>query len=286
MFIYSSGLYGPMYEATRQNQEIKVEKLPNTTCSLDAPHLRVQAADTTSAVDIACSLQGLKPVLKKQSNVTQPTCSDPMYYFDPWSGSTTPSTSTSRSGRSSFSSISSSKSNIGVHFNPEIIEIEYQPEYPVSLETSSHSSPRFNRDYYSVAEEDEELNDDDDGDIEALWSLLVQASLSLKSSTYTRLSFIAKCISYHNHQKQHNQHSNHQSLYQATTSSSSKNMQIIILLVSMMKSMVSMTTTWLLWQSLSPLTWIAKRASSKSSSSSHVAAGQSKQQHPKKLILS
>lgn len=286
MFIYFSGLYGPMYEAASQDQEIEVEKLPNTTCPLDTPQLSVQAADTTPAVDIACSLQGLKPVLKKQSNVTQPTCSDPMYYFDPWSGSTTPSTNTSRSGRSSFSSISSSKSNIGVHFNPEIIEIEYQPEYPVSLETSSHSSPRFNHDYYSVAEEDEDSNDDDDGDIEALWSLLVQASLSLKSSTYTRLSFIAKCISYHNHQKQHNQHSNHQSLYQATTSSSSKNMQIIILLVSMMKSMVSMTTTWLLWQSLSPLTWIAKRASSKSSSSSHVAAGQSKQQHPKKLILS
>ncbi|CAO0792091.1 unnamed protein product [Mucor circinelloides] len=281
-------LYGPMYKATSQDQENKVEKLPNTTCPLNTPQLSVQAADTTSAVDITCSLQGLKPVLKKQSNVTQPTCSDSMYYFDPWSGSTTPSTSASRSGRSSFSSVSSSKSNnIGVHFNPEIIEIEYQPEYPVSLETSSHSSPRFNYDYYSVAEEDGELSDDDDdGDIEALWSLLVQASLSLKSSTYTRLSFIAKCISYHNHQKQHNQHPNHQSLYQATASSSSKNIQILILLVSMMKSMVSMTTTWLLWQSLSPLTWIAKRASSKSSSSSHVTAGQSKQQHPKKLILS
>jgi hypothetical protein len=277
-----------MYTAIKnKNEEIKVEKLPNNATPLYTPHQSAQAAS-----DIACSLQRLKPVLKKQGNVTQPTCSDPMYYFDSWSGSTTPSTSISRSGRSSFSSISSSKSNnIGVHFNPEIIEIEYQPEYPVSLETSTHSSPRFSLQEYPVAEEE-----DEEDDIEALWSLLVQASLSLKSSTYTRLGFISKCISYHhNHQQQQqqqqqqqNQHLNHHSLYSATTASS-KNIQIIILLISMMKSMVSMTTTWLLWRTLSPLTWIAKRASPSSSTTTttitttNVAAGQSKQ-HKKKHI--
>ncbi|KAI8638386.1 hypothetical protein BD408DRAFT_446828 [Parasitella parasitica] len=272
-------LYGPMYTAV-ENKEIHVEKLPKSIASLYTPHPNAQAASDM----VTNSLQGLKPVLKKQSNVTQPTCSDPMYYFDSWSGSTTPSTCTSRSGRSSFSSISSSKSNsIGVHFNPEIIEIEYQPEYPVSLETSTQPCLRG----YSVVEEDDDDNEEDD--MEALWSLLVQASVSLKSSTYTRLGFISKYISYHHHHQQ-NQHSNQQSLYPATTASS-KNIQILILLVSMMKSMVSMTTTWLLWQSLSPLTWIAKKASSSSSSSassssSNVAAGHSKHRHQKKIIVS
>jgi hypothetical protein len=185
--------------------------------------------------------QALKPVLKKSSNVTQlllPSCSDPIYsYFDTpsWSNPTSGFTSS----RSSFSSVSS-KSSTGVHFNPEIIEIEYQPEYPVCLQTTI------------------EVDDEED---DALWSLLVQASLSLKSSTYTRLAFISKCLFYHQQKA-----SSTTALYPPLSNQTS--LQLVILLVSMMKSI----TTWALYQSLSPLSWLTKK-----SNNNNNAAGQSKQ---------
>ncbi|KAI9473962.1 MAG: hypothetical protein EXX96DRAFT_580023 [Benjaminiella poitrasii] len=119
-------LYGPIYTAASNNRSNEMEKNSN----------RVQPTPT------------LKPVLKKynSSNVTQtlPTYSE-----------TTTSSTTVTSRSNSFSSISSKSSS--VHFNPEIIEIEYQPEYPVSS-----------------------YIDYDDDDI--VWTSLVQqAGISLKS---------------------------------------------------------------------------------------------------------
>lgn len=199
--------------------------------------------------------QTIKPVLKKQSNVAQlllPSCSDPIYsYFD------TPCWSTPTSGfsssRGSFSSVSS-KSSAGVHFNPEIIEIEYQPEYPVCLQ---QQEPRF----MNIEQDDEE----DD----ALWSLLVQASLSLKSSSYTRIASFSKYLFYKQQKT-----STTTALY--PPSSNQNSLQLVILLVSTMKSVVSLTTTWLLYQSLSPLSWLTRKSST---------AGQSKQQKGHLIIL-
>jgi hypothetical protein len=125
----------------------------------------------------------LKPVLKKQVTQLLPNCSD-----------------TPISNRSSFSS--------AVHFNPEIIEIEYQPEYPVCIE------------HY---EEEED----------ALWSLLLQTSLKL---------------------------SKQKALYPP---------QLILLFISMMKSVVSLTTTWLLYHSLSSLSWLTKKSNTAGQSISY-----------------
>lgn len=192
--------------------------------------------------DTQLSLQGLKPVLKKQSNVTQSllTCSEPSVFYsidstpNVWSesGGSSAITSGLCSSRSSFSSVCSGKStgSIGVHFNPEIIEIEYQPEYPVSLES-----------YYQEQEEEEE---------DTLWPLLLQASESLKSSTYTRISSLfSKNLYFYTAQQKHKTHSSNNSL------------QLFILLISMMKSVVSLTTTWVIYQSLSPLSsWLSVTA--------------------------
>ncbi|KAG1444575.1 hypothetical protein G6F56_010246 [Rhizopus delemar] len=76
-------------------------------------------------------LQGIKPVLKKNTTPVQhvrlPICSDEkMQYYTSSSDSSYVS-----SRNNSFSSVSTS-SKVGVHFNPEIIEIEYQPENPIS----------------------------------------------------------------------------------------------------------------------------------------------------------
>lgn len=202
--------------------------------------------------DTQSSLQGLKPVLKKQSNVTQllPTCSDSLAYaFDPTSSGVSefgsPITSGLCSTRSSFSSVCSAKSNtsVGVHFNPEIIEIEYQPEYPVSLDS-----------YYHQEEEEEDT----------LWPLLLQASDSLKSSTYTRISSVfSKCLYLMQQKKPHSNHSLH----------------MFILMVSMMKSVVSLTTTWVLYQSLSPLSsWLAPKPLDNT-------AGQSSKQSKKHRLI-
>lgn len=211
--------------------------------------------------DTQSSLQGLKPVLKKQSNVTQslPTCSDTLIYaFDPASTGSeygAPSTITSGlcSTRSSFSSVSSSKSttSVGVHFNPEIIEIEYQPEYPVSLNSYYHQ------------EEDEDDEDD------TLWPLLLQASESLKSSTYTRISSVFSKGLYLVGEKK--AHPNKDSIH------------LVILMASMMKSVVSLTTTWVLYQSLSPLSsWLAPTPKPLDNTT---AAGQSPKQSKKARLI-
>lgn len=242
--------------------------------------------------DTQSSLQGLKPVLKKQSNVTQslPTYSEPSSLFydsietaSVWSefGSSA-TTSGLCSSRSSFSSVCSSKSNhsIGVHFNPEIIEIEYQPEYPVSLESASSSS--FPHSYYD-SEDDEDETDD-------LWPLLLQASESLKSSTYTRISTLfSKCLYFYTQQKKHSTSSSSSSNITTTTSSlptkykSNNSLQIFILIASMMKSMVSLTTTWVLYQSLSPLSsWLSVTANKTTVSNT---AGQSSKQQSRKARL-
>ncbi|CAO3668461.1 unnamed protein product [Rhizopus stolonifer] len=91
-------------------------------------------------------LYGVKPVLKKQYPFVQPCLEDiwSLRYHSTstsltssrsssFSSISTSSTNSSTSnGSSSNSSSSSSTIKTGVHFNPEIIEIEYQPEYPVS----------------------------------------------------------------------------------------------------------------------------------------------------------
>ncbi|KAI8085643.1 hypothetical protein BDF21DRAFT_415694 [Thamnidium elegans] len=245
--------------------------------------------------DTQSPLQGLKPVLKKQSNVTQslPSYSEPsilFYSIDTTTTTTFTSTTTASvwseygdssvttsglcSSRSSFSSVCSKSSNhsIGVHFNPEIIEIEYQPEYPVSLESSPQSFA-----YYQEQEEEEE---------DTLWPLLIQASESLKASTYTRISSLfSKCLYFYTQQQQKHHHSSSSSSPTRYSSSSNNNnsLQLFILMVSMMKSVVSLTTTWLLYQSLSPLSsWLSVTAKPTVSN----AAGQSSKQSRKaRLIL-
>ncbi|KAI8348644.1 hypothetical protein BD560DRAFT_439335 [Blakeslea trispora] len=183
-------------------------------------------------------LQGLKPVLKKHCNVAQilPNCSDPILsYFD--SSVLYTYTPTLSTGRSSFSSIASSnssnmsvnhhKSSVGVHFNPEIIEIEYQPEYPVA----------------SSLRDLEETEDDDL--VEFFWSLFLQTVVSIKSSFYARLGFLTRIIFYHHHKSKHQ--------------SSSHHLHLAVLFTSMLKSFLSLTTTWLLYQSLLPISWITKK---------------------------
>ncbi|GAA5816952.1 hypothetical protein MFLAVUS_010487 [Mucor flavus] len=240
--------------------------------------------------DTQSPLQGLKPVLKKQSNVTQslPSYSEHsiLFYAIDTSTSTTFTTTTASvwseyadssvttsalcSSRSSFSSVSSKSSNhsIGVHFNPEIIEIEYQPEYPVSLESSPQSFA-----YYQEQEEDEE---------DTLWPLLIQASESLKASTYTRISSLfSKCLYLYTQQQQKHHHSSSSS--SPTRYASSSSLQLFILMVSMMKSVVSLTTTWLLYQSLSPLSsWLSVTAKP---TVSNTAGQSSKQSNKARLIL-
>lgn len=119
----SIGLYGPIYTIT--NHETQTHATSTRSC-----------------------IQGIKPVLKKHIPVQQhsplPTCSDDMlmidydYYYH-YSSSTTSSHNTSlvSSRNNSFSSISTNATTATTHkmvyFNPEIIEIEYQPEYPVSI---------------------------------------------------------------------------------------------------------------------------------------------------------
>lgn len=249
------------------------------------------------------SLQGLKPVLKKQSNVTQllPSCSDSSVIFYSIDSTTTTTTATYEynsatwsefggssattsglcSSRSSFSSVSSSKStnSIGVHFNPEIIEIEYQPEYPVSLESSPLSCVPHSSEPYTDCGYDE---DEDD----VLWSLLVDVGESLKSSTYTRISTLfSNCLFFYNTHQELKKHSSPQiHKYPSTTTSNNDPAQLFLLIVSMMKSVVSLTTTWVLYQSLSPLSSLLSVATSASKPVKNTA-GQSSTKQSKKTRL-
>lgn len=266
-------LYGPLYTNSNQN----IEKS------------RVNATQSP--------LQGLKPVLKKQSNVTQllPSCSDSSVIFYSIESTTTVTTTTTFeyssaswsdfggssattsglcSSRSSFSSVSSGKStnSIGVHFNPEIIEIEYQPEYPVSLESSPLSCVPHASELYTDYGYDE---DEDD----VLWSLLQQFGESLKSSTYTRIStlFSNLLFFYNTHQEL----KKHASSPQTKKYPSNDPAQLFLIMTSMMKSVFSLTTTWLLYQSLSPLSSLLSVATTASKPVKNTA-GQSSTKQPKK----
>ncbi|EIE75630.1 hypothetical protein G6F46_011052 [Rhizopus delemar] len=81
-------------------------------------------------------LEGVKPVLKRQNTaIVQhsplPTYSDDLFMVDYHHLSNNTTLVSSRNN--SFSSISTTTTNQkAVYFNPEIIEIEYQPEYPVT----------------------------------------------------------------------------------------------------------------------------------------------------------
>ncbi|CAO3622918.1 unnamed protein product [Mucor hiemalis] len=265
-------LYGPLY--TNSNQNIEKSRI-NATQS---------------------SLQGLKPVLKNRV-----TCSDSSLIFysidstttttkatyeynsATWSefGGSSATTSGLCSSRSSFSSVSSSKStnSIGVHFNPEIIEIEYQPEYPVSLESSPLSCVPHSSEPYTDCGYDE---DEDD----VLWSLLVDVGESLKSSTYTRISTLfSNCLFFYNTHQELKKHSSQQiHKYPSTTTSNNDPAQLFLLMVSMMKSVVSLTTTWVLYQSLSPLSSLLSVATSASKPVKNTA-GQSSTKQSKKTRL-
>ncbi|KAI7907848.1 uncharacterized protein BX663DRAFT_492200 [Cokeromyces recurvatus] len=182
-------LYGPIYTATSNNRNIEMEKKKNVQ----------QQQQKTSPT--------LKPVLKKynSSNVTQniPTYSDNNVMI--------------ASRTNSFSSISSKSSS--VHFNPEIIEIEYQPEYPVS----------------SIIDNDKNNND-------MIWSsLLLQTSISLKS--FPRFISISK-------QQITTMTKKRKQLLHPSS------LQFVALLASTMKSVISLSTTWLLFQCLS---WLTKQ---------------------------
>lgn len=102
----SLGLYGPIYTNTK------------TQVYVPTSHL-----------------EGVKPVLKRQNtSIVQhsplPTYSDDLFMVDYHSSNNTTLVS---SRNNSFSSISTTTTNQkAVYFNPEIIEIEYQPEYPVT----------------------------------------------------------------------------------------------------------------------------------------------------------
>lgn len=115
--------------------------------------LKSSCQQQQSSINSFSSLQVLKPVLKSKSNVTQAVLVLPSY-SDPEEVEVEECYHSTRSysRNASFSSSSSSS----VHFNPEIIEIEYQPEYPVS----------FN--HYQEQEEDD-----------ILWSLVIQFIASL-----------------------------------------------------------------------------------------------------------
>ncbi|KAI8982087.1 hypothetical protein BDF20DRAFT_450163 [Mycotypha africana] len=297
-------------ESKNMSRTIVSEHEDDTITYHKAQTFTIERPITTTTTKTTTSLQSLKPVLKKHSNVTQmlPTYSESIFsYFDSpqvlltsseyscysiahspillsdYNNQTRSSISSiSSSDNSSITSISSNSVSTtnkpGVHFNPEIIEIEYQPEHPVSLERSSLISARIYQDKYNclsdgddcyVQEEAEEEDDDDDDE---LWSLIAEAGASIKlSTTYTRLAFLVQYLfSYHHHRPHNNktskkcskvQQQQHQvkSVAAATTTT---NVSIVPLFISMMKSVVSLTTTWLLYQSLSPLTWLAKKSTS------------------------
>ncbi|CEG66305.1 hypothetical protein RMATCC62417_02908 [Rhizopus microsporus] len=137
MLISILGLYGPIY--TNETQ--------------------------TYSVPASDHLQGIKPVLKKHSTMivqptALPTCSDDtmLELFDYYSSSFTTTRNNSFSSISSSSTATSTShsTKVGVSFNPEIIEIEYQPEYPVSPLLQS--------------EDEEESNKEEEDDV---WSSLL-----------------------------------------------------------------------------------------------------------------
>lgn len=126
MLISILGLYGPIY--TNETQ--------------------------TYSVPASDHLQGIKPVLKKHSTMivqptALPTCSDDtmLELFDYYSSSFTTTRNNSFSSISSSSTATSTShsTKVGVSFNPEIIEIEYQPEYPVSPLLQSEDEEESNK---------------------------------------------------------------------------------------------------------------------------------------------
>lgn len=130
------------------------------------PSCHLQSSPSINSFAQQTSLQVLKPVLKSKSNVTQivaPSYSDSHLLVVAAAATTTTTTEEKEeecyystrtyTRNSSFSSTSSSSS---VHFNPEVIEIEYQPEYPVSYN------------HYQEQEEDD-----------ILWSFVIQFIASL-----------------------------------------------------------------------------------------------------------
>ncbi|KAI9250608.1 hypothetical protein BY458DRAFT_536268 [Sporodiniella umbellata] len=98
---------------------------------LYGPIYTLQKNETQTHVAITVShLEGIKPVLKKNTTFVPPrrlpTCSDEKNESCAESDSSYVS-----SRNNSFSSVSTTGTKLGVHFNPEIIEIEYQPERPI-----------------------------------------------------------------------------------------------------------------------------------------------------------
>jgi hypothetical protein len=178
----------------------------------------------------ASSPQGLKPVLKKR-NVTLPALSDMNN-----KNATVPRNSYSHPLYSKSNTKSSNPNNNlhRVRFNPEIIEIQYQPHHPI---TALEHQDDFDDDDYEM------------DDIDEIWASIVNATLTLKSDTLTQIKSVVKYL-----QPTKKRTSNFELLHHRTDES----FQIVILLLSMAKSVFSLTTTWILYQSLAPFSWIAK----------------------------
>lgn len=141
------------------------------------------------------------------------------------------------------------KHNLGVHFNPEIIEIEYQPEYPVST-TESFSA--------AVGYESEEEEDD------AIGSLIVQIKNHLGLQIPNIRSYL-ELPPTQSKEKGRAMTVRDESKVAATSEPEA----LICLVASVIKTFVSFTATWLLWKSLSPLSWLYQYKNG-------ITAGQSK----------
>jgi hypothetical protein len=185
-------------------------------------HLNVKNFSTT--------LQGLKPILKKKGNVTQsmPACSDRnvKYAWDypSWSKYTSQSGTIPRK-------------DIGVvRFHPEILEIQYQPDYPVC-------SPVF-----PLENDDQDIN-------EELWVFFIQVTLGIKQSAISQILFFTHYIQV---PRLFPQLKNEESKELIRHQDHVGSLELFILLVSVFKSVFSLTTTWIIYQSLTPFSWITK----------------------------
>ncbi|KAI8880814.1 hypothetical protein K501DRAFT_335149 [Backusella circina FSU 941] len=213
-------LFGPMYTSSSK----KCNQSSYCTPSMASP-------------------QGLKPVLKKR-NVTLPALSDSNN-----KNATAPRISYSqplysKSNTKSGNPTTKNKQLHKVRFNPEIIEIQYQPHHPIS------SSEYQDYNDFDFDDDDYEMDD-----IDEIWASIVNATLTLKSDTISKIkSFMNYLPTTSTSSPKKKMPSNLKLLHHRTDAS----FQIAILLLSMAKSVFSLTTTWILYQSLAPFSWFVK----------------------------
>ncbi|KAL0089594.1 hypothetical protein F4703DRAFT_1841818 [Phycomyces blakesleeanus] len=199
--------------------------------------LYTDAGPTVTPSSVASSPTGLKPVLKRRGQSDSESLDSHPILQRPWP---------------------KARSESSVRFNPEVKQMEYIPESPVlqafdSKTTKTNHKEEKEEEYGDIFwahntiidEQDNEDNEDEEDEDDLLWDLLVQMGGYLRSSARGYLSSVMQPFK--------------PKKRVPISSTLQSTLQMITIVMSVLQSIASLTTTWLMYQSLAPVTWSVRR---------------------------